>query len=183
MKAIYAGLAALPLLSFGAFAQSAVPVVPGSAGARPGATMQSAPATPEFVQKAMASNQFEIDTSNLALKQASDKKVKSFAQKMVKDHTNAGKKMMAALKAAKVDAPSAPQYDTQQQQAMSQLQAAQGPDFDRQYLAVQTTAHQNAVSLFQAYSGGGDNPALKKFASQTLPTLKSHLSMLEKMNR
>jgi putative membrane protein len=171
MKSLYLGLVSLPLLALSASAQ---PAAPGG---------QAAPPTQSFVQSAMAANQFEIDTSNLALKQASDAKVKGLARQMVKDHTNAGKQMMAALKSGKVDATSAPQYDTQQQQTLNQLQGAKGPDFDRQYVGAQLTAHQNAVSLFQAYAGGGDNAALKKFATKALPTLKKHLSMVEKMSR
>lgn len=182
VKAISLGLVSLSLLALPALAQqpTSAPRPPAAPAASAG---QAAPATPDFVSAAMTSNQFEIDTSNLALKQGSDKKVKSFAQQMVKDHTNAGKKMMGALKSAKIEPPGEPTMDTQQQQMMSQLKSAQGAEFDRQYLTAQLTAHQNAVALFQAYSSGGDNPVLKKFAGQTLPTLKKHLSMVEKMNR
>ena len=38
-----------------------------------------------------------------------------------------------------------------------------------------------ASALFDAYAKGGDNPELKGWAGKTLPHLKEHLSMAEKL--
>jgi putative membrane protein len=42
-------------------------------------------------------------------------------------------------------------------------------------------AHQDAVALFDAYAKGGDNAELKGWAFRTLPHLREHLSMAEKL--
>ena len=41
--------------------------------------------------------------------------------------------------------------------------------------------HRDAVALFEAYAKGGDDAELKGWAGQTLPHLKEHLSMAEKL--
>jgi len=56
-----------------------------------------------------------------------------------------------------------------------------GKDFDSTYDQMQKQAHQEAVALFEAYSQNGDNPDLKQWAAKTLPHLKEHLSMAEKL--
>ena len=48
---------------------------------------------------------------------------------------------------------------------------------------MQVSAHKDAVSLFERYSKGGDNPKLKDWAGKTLPTLQHHLDMAETMNK
>jgi putative membrane protein len=37
------------------------------------------------------------------------------------------------------------------------------------------------VTLFEAYAKGGDNADLKKWAATTLPHLKAHLTMAQKL--
>jgi predicted outer membrane protein len=48
-------------------------------------------------------------------------------------------------------------------------------------LLVQVKAHRDMVALLEVYSKSGDNADLKKWASQTLPHLKEHLGMAEKL--
>jgi putative membrane protein len=44
-------------------------------------------------------------------------------------------------------------------------------------------AHEDAVSLFERYSKGSDNPDLKSWAGKTLPALKHHLEMAKALNK
>jgi putative membrane protein len=55
------------------------------------------------------------------------------------------------------------------------LKAAGGAGFDRLYVEQQKTAHEKALALLQGYSSGGDNEALKAFATKTAAAVKSHL--------
>jgi putative membrane protein len=48
---------------------------------------------------------------------------------------------------------------------------------------MQLSAHKDAVSLFERYAKGGDDPDLKSWAGKTLPTLKHHLEMAQSLNR
>ena len=64
---------------------------------------------------------------------------------------------------------------------LDDLKAKNGKDFDQSYDQVQLKAHRDAVALFEAYAKGGDNAELKGWVGQTLPHLKEHLSMAEKL--
>ena len=48
---------------------------------------------------------------------------------------------------------------------------------------MQVDAHKDAVSLFQRYAKGGDNPDLKDWAGKTLPALQHHLEMAQNLKK
>jgi putative membrane protein len=48
---------------------------------------------------------------------------------------------------------------------------------------MQVSAHKDAVSLFERYAKGGDNPKLKDWAGKTLPALQHHLAMAEDLDK
>ena len=58
----------------------------------------------------------------------------------------------------------------------------QGADFVKKYRSDMVGEHEAAVSLFQRYAAGGDNPALKDWAGKTLPTLQQHLAIAQKLS-
>lgn len=131
-------------------------------------------ATEDFVRKAAIANQFEIESSQLALDKAQDAKVKQFAQRMIDEHTKTGKDMETALQSESKDIALPDKLDTKHQKMLDKLQSASDARFDSQYLSAQKDAHKEAVKLFSNYSKKGQDPALKEFAAQTLPGLKDH---------
>lgn len=128
--------------------------------------------TPEFVAMATSSNTFEIESSRLALQRARDPAVRRFANRMIRDHSLAGRNMMAVVRRAGVPAQG-PMLSPRHQQMLASLTTA--PNFDAAYVGAQLAAHQEAVGLFSTYSSNGDNPPLVAFARRTLPTLERHL--------
>jgi putative membrane protein len=119
----------------------------------------------EFVNKVAISDMFEIQSSRLALTKQPDKDTKPFAEKMVRDHQKTSNELKSLVDSGKVD----------------ELKAKGGKDFDSSYDEIQVKAHEDAVALFDAYAKGGDDPELKKWAGKTLPHLKEHLSMAQKL--
>lgn len=134
----------------------------------------------DFANTAAMSNMFEIQSSQLALKQTQNKDVLDFANKMIADHTKAGQDMQAAAEKQQVTVPT--QLDQTHQQQLQQLQGLKDQQFDQAYIQMQLAGHQQAVQLFQQYSQSGPDGDLKTFATQTLPTLQSHLDMIQKLS-
>ncbi len=135
----------------------------------------------QFADKAAVANLFEIETSKLAVKMSKNKDVLAFANKMITDHTKAGTAFKAAVgKATGVTAP-AEKLDEAHQSKLDDLKGKTGEDFDKAYIDAQQDAHDDAVSLFDSYANNGDDAALKAFAAETLPTLKAHKDMVDKM--
>jgi putative membrane protein len=134
----------------------------------------------DFANTAAMSNMFEIQSSQLVLKQTQNKDVLDFANKMIADHTKAGQDMQAAAEKQQVTVPT--QLDQTHQQQLQQLQGLKDQQFDQAYIQMQLAGHQQAVKLFQQYSQSGPDGDLKTFATQTLPTLQSHLDMIQKLS-
>ena len=72
-------------------------------------------------------------------------------------------------------------FEVQASQIALAKQAENGKDFDQSYDQAQVKGHKDAVALFEAYAKSGDDPELKSWAAKTLPHLKEHLSMAEKL--
>ena len=156
----------------------------GSAMANAGSAVADAvtPDTPQdFANKAASANELEIESSKLALKTSKNKDILAFAKQMVADHTKAGTAFKAAVgKATGVTAP-APGLAPPDQAKLDDLKTKTGDDFDQAYVHLQKDAHKDAVNLFDSYAEHGGDAALKTFAADTLPTLKSHKDMIDKM--
>jgi putative membrane protein len=126
----------------------------------------------QFVNMAASCGTFEVESSQLAKERASDKDVKSFAEQMVTDHTKANKALMEAAKGAGIAAPA--KMGAEHQKMIDQLKDLRGTPFDTTYLDQQIKFHDQAVAVYTNASKNLKDPGLKKFAEQTLPTLKKH---------
>jgi putative membrane protein len=133
-----------------------------------------------FVQQAAAANQFEIESSQLALQKAQNDKLKQHAQRMIGDHTKIADEMKQTLRQANLPEPPA-QLPPEQQKQLDQLKNKTGAAFDRSYYMGQLSGHRKAVGLIGGYARSGSNPDLKKLAAKTLPVIKEHLKALEAM--
>jgi putative membrane protein len=140
-----------------------------------------APRTNGFDAQVAAGNSFEIESSKLALERSKDEGVRALATMMVKDHTEATAKFKKAVAEAKVKAPS-PRLDAKHKTALDTLKK-ETAGFDKAYVEAQHKAHVETVALFEAYASGGDNPRIKQFAQELLPTLRMHLEHVEKLRK
>jgi putative membrane protein len=122
---------------------------------------------------------FEVQSSELALQKATDAKIKEFAQRMVADHKASNDRLKSTLQSAPLPPPPAA-LDKKHKEMMDELQAAgPGREFDRAYLDTQVKAHKEAMELFWTYAREGDNPELKTFAQQAVPTLEDHFKHVQ----
>jgi putative membrane protein len=132
-----------------------------------------------FLTKVPSSNAFEIESSRLALEKASNDQVKQFAQMMIDDHTKAGEAFKAAVEKSGRTMPGDALEERHQQ--MLETLSGQDQNFDAAYVQAQFQAHNEAVSLFSAYAGSGDDEALRAFAVETLPKLEQHLAAVQQL--
>jgi putative membrane protein len=106
---------------------------------------------------------------------------KPFAEKMIRDHQKTSNELKSLVGSGKVKAKPPTALDSEHQEMLDGLKAKSGKDFDSSYDQIQVKAHQDAVALFDACAKGGDDPELKRRAAKTLPHLKEHLTMAEKL--
>jgi putative membrane protein len=135
----------------------------------------------DFVKKASVGNEFEVESSQLALQKSQDENIRHFAQQMIDDHGKAGEDLATATSQANMEAPDS-SLDKKHQKMLDKLNADSGTDFNKDYIKAQVKAHNEAVSLFKDYSKHGDNDSIKSFASTTLPTLQEHKQAIDQLN-
>jgi putative membrane protein len=169
MKLITALATTCALLSAPAFAQSAT--TPRTTGATP---TSPAISTPDFVNKAIESNMFDVREARMA-EQKGDSGDRSFARPDVLGHTKLIDDLKMMVNAGKVNAKMPSAVDGDQQAKLDELGHLWGKSFDDAYNRDQRESHQNEIGLFQQYAQNGDNPALRQWATKMLPELKSHL--------
>jgi putative membrane protein len=128
-----------------------------------------------FVTKAANGGMFEVESSQLALKQASSDGVKQFAQRMVDDHAKANDELKQIAQSKGITLPA--ETDSYHKGVLNKLSNLHGAAFDRTYIKAQREAHKAAVSLFRSEAGKGAEADFKSFASKTLPTLEEHSRM------
>lgn len=132
--------------------------------------------TKDFVKNAFIGNQFEINSSRLALEMSDNDDVQDFARTMIDDHTDAMNQLRSIL--ADNDEVTLPEnfgLDSKHRKIMTKLQKAKaGSEFDKKYIEAQKDAHEDTIDLFRKYARKGDDPALRQFAQDTLPTLEKH---------
>jgi len=173
-RLIFVALSAL-LLSTAAFAQST--------GEKTGVNsmLGIAPKTADFIKEAAMSDMLEIDSAKLA-EQKGNAAEKTFAAQMIADHTKTSAELKGMVSGdLKAAIPTA--LDDSSRKKLDKLKNAKPEDFASQYDPMQVSAHKDAVSLFERYAKGGDDPKLKDWAGQTLPTLQHHLEMAQDMNK
>jgi putative membrane protein len=140
-----------------------------------------APSTPDFAQKVVMSDLYEVTAGKIASEKGQSEEVKQFGQQMVEAHSQTTQKLKGIVQAEniKVDLPI--ELDSTHKQLIDELNAASAADFDKVYHKQQVRAHKQAVDLFERYAKKGDNAAVKQFAAKMLPTIEEHLGAAKKL--
>jgi putative membrane protein len=125
----------------------------------------------KLVQDIARDGMAEVALGKIAEKKASNADVKSFAGRMVTDHSKANDDLKAAAKKEKVELPS--EVSPAQKHKVDTLSALSGTAFDDKYMAEMVKGHEKAVAALEEECkiGTGD---LKAWAEEHLPTIKDH---------
>ncbi len=127
-------------------------------------------------------NLAEISAGKMAQDKAQSDEVKSFAKKMVDDHTKALDDLKQLAQSKGVTLPSEP--DKQHMAMEKKLQALSGEKFDKQYLQqAGDRAHKETHRLLQRASSRAEDSDLKNYASKVIATVESHQQMAKDTSR
>ena len=131
----------------------------------------------DFIKEAAQGGMMEVQLGKAAQDKASNEKVKEFGKRMEQDHSKANDelKKIASDKGVQLSSD----LDKKHKSKMDKLTKLSGAEFDRQYMRDMVSDHKDDIKKFQNEADKGKDADLKKFASQTLPTLKEHLQLAE----
>jgi putative membrane protein len=132
-----------------------------------------------FVRNAAEGSMAEVKLGQLAEEKAQSPEVKSFAKRMVEDHTKALEELKQIGSQENINLPT----DTSHRDAETydRLAKLSGPEFDKQYAQEMVKDHQKDVAEFKKGEASAQKPSLKQFAQKTLPTLQTHLELAQRM--
>lgn len=126
------------------------------------------------------SNLAEIEAGKLALSQSKNDEVKSFAQKMVDDHTQAQQELEQLAQAKGVTLPTEP--DSKHKTAMKKLGALEGDKFDKQYMAQGGMKdHRDTHKLLNRAEKRASDSELKALVTKMQPIVADHMKMAQDM--
>lgn len=135
----------------------------------------------ELVTKAAGAGMMEVQAGKLAETHASNAAVKSFANRMVRDHGQVNDELKALSAKTGIDVPDT--LPAKEQADVDKLSALQGGEFDRTYTReFGVKAHKEAVALFERGSRQAKDADLKAFFTHNLPAVREHLQMAEQLN-
>ena len=174
------------MLLFGICALLAVMVAAGT----PGAAQNSNSSTTDNMSKMMADHKFameaamggmmEVELGRVAVSKGASDEVRQFGQRMVDDHSKGNEELMRVASGKGMTLPTAP--DPKHQAEIQKLSALSGEKFDKEYVKMMLKDHKKDVGEFQKEADRGMDADIKAFAASTLPTLREHLQMIQRIN-
>ncbi len=131
----------------------------------------------DFSARAAEINLAEIRMADLAMKKTSNPAVKNLAQHLEADHTKANDQLKQIASKQNLTLPT--KLDPKDQAEYDRLSKLSGAEFDKAFTHVVARDHRTAIAEFRREAAHGTDPEMKKYASDTLPTLEHHLQLAE----
>lgn len=131
-----------------------------------------------WAERTHQANMAEIKAGGLARSRGASADVRSIGGMLVADHTGADTKLRASASRLRLAMPLRP--DAAQRAQAAKLAAEHGGAFDKDFVRTQIAAHRTAIAQARAEAKNGHATELRMLAQKSLPTLKKHLTMLQK---
>jgi predicted outer membrane protein len=137
----------------------------------------------QFLMAAFQDGISEIQLSQLALQKSSNQRVRTFAQRMIDDHTQLNNAIQQQAQTNNISLPAQPSSDQQAQ--ADRLATLSGAAFERAYMALNVTLHQTDLAAAklqaQALQQGSDD-AVSLLADASVPVIEVHLAVAEEIS-
>jgi putative membrane protein len=143
-----------------------------SAGSNAARAAGAPPSTADVLNKLHHSNQKEIEMGKVAEDKGQSKEVKKFGKTLVKDHTDADKKVTKLAKDEKIDLADMP--------AMKDEMPA-GAGFDAAFSKSMLEDHKKDVAAATDARDNTTDDKLKKLLTTIVPVLQKHLDTAQKL--
>lgn len=144
-----------------------VPVIAAAAGKSPDES---------FYKDAAEGGMAEVELGQMAQQKGQSQAVRDFGARMVKDHSAANEKLKSVAGQKGIELPTSPGMS--QKASAAKLKMLSGDSFDKSYIKGMVKDHEDDIAKFEKEASSGQDPDARAFASATLPTLKTHLSMI-----
>jgi putative membrane protein len=133
----------------------------------------------EFIRDIDADHFLEIRLARLAESRARNGQVKSYARKMVQEHTDMQKQWttMAANNGMPIQSGMGKNHKAK----LDRLEKFHGADFDREYMALEMQNHDDYLSYFRKEGRAANSAAVRQQVNRGIPILEQHLRQAEEI--
>jgi putative membrane protein len=135
----------------------------------------------EFAVAAADGGMLEVQLGQLAQSNGSNPEIKSLGKMMVDDHSKANEELRNLATRKNISVPS--QLSEKNQEKYNDFLEKTGKDFDEAYAEFMVKDHKEDLDKFKKEAEKGNDPDLKAWASNKVPTLEHHLEMAEQAER
>lgn len=130
-------------------------------------------ASANFLVDAANGGMAEVQLGEVAIRKASDSRVKAYGTMMVQDHSMANDKVKNFASQRNVTLPDT--TSNEKKKDMDNVMEKTGADFDKAFIKRMVNDHESTIKLFEKASEKVSDPEIKTFVDNTLPKLKMHL--------
>lgn len=133
----------------------------------------------EFLVSSTETNLMEIEIGRLAQSKGTDPGVKEFGKMLVADHTKAAAETKPFADRLQVSLPSS--ITEKGKEHYNKLNEKSGKEFDEKFADMMVEGHEDAVSKMEKASADANDPEIKAWAANMVPTLRQHLDHAKKL--
>lgn len=169
----------IPLQKFGGQNSATAAGQPADDGGGTVST-QYGPLTPldrEFVRKVRLAGLWEGPAGHQAQQRGTQESVRTAGMHLIDGHAELDARVLAVGQALHIDLPSQP--STEQQGWLTQLDAAQGAEYDRLFVNLLRRAHGKVFALVAQVRGQTRNSMVRSLATRANTVVLDHISVLE----
>ena len=145
----------------------------------------SGPGDAEVAHIVVTANTIDINAGNLAKEKAQNREVRSFADKMVADHTGSNQQaseLAQRLNVTPADNATSQSLTSGATATLDTLRTRSGAEFDRAYIDNEVAFHQLVLdAIDQTLIPSAQNAELKTLLQQTRPVIAGHLDMAKRI--
>jgi len=128
----------------------------------------------EYLVAAAETDLKEIEIGKLAKEKGTDPEVKKFGQMLIDDHTKASATVKMAAEKRSVSLPAAITEDGKKDWDDLNKEKV-GKDFDMKFADMMVDGHQKAIDKMKDASEKANDPEIRAWAGNMVPTLQAHL--------
>jgi putative membrane protein len=130
-----------------------------------------------FLAASVEGSTAEVALGKLAVQKSTDAEIKTFAQKMIDDHTMLLDKMKPFADQAGI--PPLAELSPADKAALKQLSALTGDDFNRAYLKDMVADHHKDLGAFMAERDSTTNANLRTAVTASTQVVREHTEMID----
>jgi putative membrane protein len=127
----------------------------------------------QFVKKAAQSGMAEVKMGELAAQKAESSSVKQFGDRLAKDHQQANDKLKKIAEQKGITLSE--ETKGKHAKTLEHLGSLSGAEFDQAFIKHAVEDHEKGIREFEKHAREGEDPAIRSFASEVVPTLREHL--------